>query len=313
MREDVLIADVVPDEVVAALRADFTVYPLWLINDRSKFFASIGRQIRGLVTTWQMGFSAALISKLPTLQVISVYGTGDQSLDLEAARSRGIVVMNTAIDGTDACVAEMAMTFALVLGRRVIEADRFVRDGSWLDAPFPATNHFGGKCAGIVGLGFIGRQIAKRAEAFAMTIAYHDVMPLTDVPYQFYPDLNQLAEDSDVLFVSCRGGPEANGMINARILDSLGPRGYLVHIAQARFYDEEALLLALRGRKIAGAAIDIFPNEPKVNPEFLTLDNVILSPHVGAITHEVLARRAELAVNNLKMFFSGGSLTSRVV
>lgn len=313
MNTDVLILDALPAEVVDALHADFTVHRLGHAPDGTALPAEVLQRIRGVITTWDKGFSSDVLALLPRLEVISVWGTGHEHLDLQAAQERGIVVTNTAADGTDACVADMAMAFALALARRMIDADRFVRSGSWLAERFPLTTHIGRKKAGIVGLGFIGRQIAKRAEAFGMTVVYNGIEPVVGVAYDYVRDLEEMASAVDFLFVSCRGEHDADGMISSGVLDALGSRGYLIHIAQARFYDEQALISALRTRAIAGAAIDMFPNQPEVNPELLKLDNVILSPHIGASTHEVLIRRAELTVSNLKMFFANGSPESRLV
>ena len=180
------------------------------------------------------------------------------------------------------------------------------------DAVTPTT-HLGGKQAGIVGLGFIGRQIARRAEAFGMTVSYADIAPVADVPYAYVDSAERLASEVDVLFVSCRGGRESDGLIDARVLEALGPAGYLVHIAQARFYNERDLVAALKEGNIAGAAIDIFPDEPRVHPALPALDNVILSSHVGAITNEILARRAELVATNLRQLLDGDDFAARLV
>jgi hydroxypyruvate reductase len=312
MNENVLIVDVLPDGLNNALEQRFVLHRLWLAPNRQAFFAQVGNLIRGVVTTWQTGFSSALLDQLPSLKIISVYGTGDQSLDLVAASNRGIIVSNTSQDGTDACVADLAIGFAITLARRIIDADRYVRSGRWREAPYAPTVHLRGKTAGIVGLGYIGQEIARRAKAFGMSVVYHDRTPIAGIPYRFIVDLRQMAAEVDFLFVANRGGPEAEGLINGRVLEALGPKGYLIHIAQAQFYDQSAVISALRQGSIAGAAIDIFDGEPQIDPAFQELDNVILSPHIGAITVEVLARRIELTVGNLTAFFDGRSISSRL-
>lgn len=312
MGAELLVVDAVPAASLDALEADFVAHKLWLATDRSALLRRVGNRVRAIVTNWQTGFDAALLAALPHVEIVSVYGTGDQALDLPAAKARRITVVNTQQDGTDAAVADLTLGFILVLARRIMEADCFVRAGHWRSAAFAPTTDLSGKTVGIVGLGYIGSQIARRAKAFDMVVCYHDVAAIPNVAYAFCPDLVDMASEADFMVVSCRGGPEANGMINARVLDALGPKGFLIHVAQARFYDEPALIAALRGRRIAGAAIDIFPDEPGIHAAYYDLDNVILSPHVGAITRELLDRRAAIVVRNIKDHFAGRPLSARL-
>jgi lactate dehydrogenase-like 2-hydroxyacid dehydrogenase len=214
--KELLIVDAVPPAVIDQLRLEFVLHHLWRAEDPNRLLSEVGPHVRGLVTNWQAGFSSELLDHLPRLEVISVYGTGTEKLDLDAAKARRIAVTNTELDGTDACVADVAIGFAIALARRIIPADRFVRDGLWSKCSFPPTTDFRDKTVGIVGLGFIGRQIAKRAQAFDTSVAYYDIASVSD-EYRYFDDLPSLAKSSDFLFVSCRGGPEANGIINEAI------------------------------------------------------------------------------------------------
>lgn len=314
MKPDVIIADRVPDLIYQRAEAAFRIHKLWPLADKRAGLAELRDQARGLITTFQAGFDAELLGALPKLEVISVYGTGAQpTFDLPGAKARGIAVANTGTDGTDGAVADLAMGMLLCLARQIARADQFVRAGSWQRRAFSPTVNVAGKVAGIVGLGFVGRQIAKRLAGFDVDIRYFGPRQHPNVPYAYYSDLVKLAADVDFLFVSCRGGPEISGLIDARVLEALGPDGLYIHTAQARIYDEAALIAALQENRIGGAALDTYHVEPKINPAFLGMDNVLLSPHLGAMTQEILDRRCEMVVANLQAHFSGGPVPCRLV
>ncbi len=313
MKPHVIALAELPPAILDTLNGDVVIHNLWSAKDKAGLLTSLRDEARGILTTWQKGFDGDVIRALPRLEVISVYGTGEQSnFDLGAARERGVVVTNTAADGTDACVADLTVGLLLGLARRISDADRFVRAGEWPGRRFPLSVNVSGKRAGILGLGYIGRQIARRLEGFDMKIGYCNTSRLNSGDYVFYRTPAELAANSDFLIVSCRGGPETTGLINGDVLTALGPSGLYIHTAQARIYDEKALLDALRERRIAGAAIDTFDDEPSVNPDFFKLDNVLLSPHAGASTGELIRRRCEIAAENLKAHFAGTPLSSRI-
>jgi lactate dehydrogenase-like 2-hydroxyacid dehydrogenase len=202
-------------------------------------------------------------------------------------------------------VAELCIGSLLALLRRLPQADRFVREGRWATAHFPLATSLAGTHVGIVGMGRIGKEIARRLEMFGVALAYHG---RTDqrLAWRYEADLAALARDSDILIVVARGGADTKHLIDARVLDALGPTGYLVNVARGSLVDEGALLAALEQGTIAGAALDVFDNEPDIDPRFCALENVMLTPHVGSATHETRAAMAQLMLDNVRSWFRSG-------
>jgi lactate dehydrogenase-like 2-hydroxyacid dehydrogenase len=202
-------------------------------------------------------------------------------------------------------VAELCIGSLLSLLRRLPQADRYVREGRWAQANFPLTASLAGKQVGIVGLGRIGKDIARRLEPFGVTLAYHGRSD-QQLAWRFEPDLVALARDVDILIVAAPGGRETARMISAPVLDALGPQGILVNVARGSLVDEEALLAALKEKRIAGAALDVFDNEPDIDARFFGLENVLLTPHLGSATRETRAAMAQLMLDNLRSWFTSG-------
>jgi lactate dehydrogenase-like 2-hydroxyacid dehydrogenase len=201
------------------------------------------------------------------------------------------------------------MLFSLV--RRIPEAQAFVKSAAWSQAPFAVTTTLAGKQIGIAGMGRIGQDLAKRLEPFKVKIAYTGPSRKA-LPYDYYPDIKALALASDVLILACPASPETDRMINAEVLDALGSSGFLLNIARGSVVDEGALLVALQQKKIAGAALDVFDNEPNPNPGLLNLDNVLLTPHIGSATVETRQLMTNLAIDNLKAFYNQQPLLTEV-
>ncbi|HLH87954.1 MAG TPA: 2-hydroxyacid dehydrogenase [Xanthobacteraceae bacterium] len=240
------------------------------------------------VTTGMRGFDEAMMAAVPDLGLIVSQGVGLERIDLAAARRRGIAVCHTPDELTeDVAEAAIALTFAIM--RRVVEADHFVRAGRWLKERMAPSTRVAGKTMGIVGLGKIGRSIAARATALGMTVAYHGRRQQADAPYTYVGDPRELAATADVLVLSCVGDAGTRHLIGAAALEALGPAGYLVNVARGSVVDEAALLDALEQGRIAGAALDVFADEPRIDPRFLALGNVVLQPHSASITHETRA------------------------
>jgi lactate dehydrogenase-like 2-hydroxyacid dehydrogenase len=232
-------------------------------------------------------------------------------IDLDAAKQRKIIVTNTP-DVLNDCVADCAMALVLNTLRKFPQSDAYLRGGNWTKSPYPLCTSLGGKVMGVLGLGRIGEAIAKRAQAFGMTIRYHN-RNRKDVPYPYDPDPATLAKNSDVLLIVTPGGPETNKLVNARVLDALGPQGYLVNIARGSVIDEPVLLRYLQEKRIAGAGLDVFADEPRVPPEFFTLENAVLFPHVGSATVETRKAMGDLQIENLRLHFAGKPVKTRVV
>jgi lactate dehydrogenase-like 2-hydroxyacid dehydrogenase len=207
----------------------------------------------------------------------------------------------------------MGFGLLVALARRLAEADRYVRDGKWAAAPgmsFPLGRQVSGARLGVVGLGRIGRTIARRAGGFDMDVRYHTRRPVADAPWRHEPDLKALAGWADFLVVITAGGAGTRHLIDAGVLDALGPEGYLVNVARGSVVDEQALVRALQDKRIAGAALDVFEREPHVPPELLAMDNVLLAPHIASSTVQTRQAMAQRVLDNLRAFFAGETMPS---
>jgi lactate dehydrogenase-like 2-hydroxyacid dehydrogenase len=296
----------------AQLAAEFDLCPLWQQANPADYLAIHGKEFVGLVTSGVVGADAAMLDAMPALQVIANRGVGCDKIDLDAARRRGIVVSNTPGVLTD-CVADLAIGALIAVARKLCVADRFVRQGEWLNRVFPLTTKVSGKKLGIVGMGRIGRAIAQRADGFAMEIRYHSRTELSDLPWSYEPLLPALARWADFLVVSAPGGPQTRHLISAEVIAALGPSSFLINVSRGSLVDESALTEALVAGQIAGAALDVFKKEPKVPERLLALENVVLLPHIASGTIETFAAMENLVLENLRSFFSCGRLLTPVI
>jgi lactate dehydrogenase-like 2-hydroxyacid dehydrogenase len=273
--------------------------------------AEIAPRIRGIAAAGESVVPRELIAQLPALEVISVFGVGYDGVDVKAAHERGIPVTNTPDVLTDD-VADLGLALLLSIARRVPQADRHVRDGRWVDGPFMLTRKVSGARLGIVGLGRIGQAIARRAEGFGMSIAYTARSEKPASGYRFFPTPQALAAEVDFLMVITPGGAGTRGLIDASVLAALGPKGFLVNVARGSVVDQPALVQALQQGVIAGAALDVYADEPNVPPELRAMDNVVLTPHMASGTWETRRAMADLAFGNLKAHFAGEPLLTPV-
>jgi len=291
-------------EIQAQLDAEFRCVGLADLEREPGLADEIG----AIVTRSNQDVPEDVVRRLPALEIIATCGVGYDLIPRALAARRGIVVANTP-DVLNAAVAELCIGSLLALLRRLPQADRYVRTGRWTAAGFPLATSLAGKHVGIVGMGRIGKEIARRLEMFGVALAYHG---RTDqqLAWRYEADLATLARDCDILIVVAPGGADTKHLIDARVLDALGPAGYLVNVARGSLVDEQALLVALERGGIAGAALDVFDNEPDIDPRFFALDNVMLTPHVGSATRETRAAMAQLMLDNVRAWFrSGRALT----
>jgi lactate dehydrogenase-like 2-hydroxyacid dehydrogenase len=272
--------------------------------------AALRARVRAIVTRGNYAVPRSVIERLPRLGVIASMGVGYDLIDLAAAREHGVLVSNTP-DVLNDAVAELCIGLLFSLLRRLPQADRHVRSGAWKEAVFPLATTLAAKQVGIVGLGRIGKDIARRLAPFGVSIAYHG---RTDqqLHWPWQPDLLALARDSDVLILIAPGGEGTRQLVDAAVLDALGPQGYLINVGRGSVVDEAALIAALAGRRIAGAALDVFENEPDIDERFFALDNVMLTPHIGSATNETRAAMARLTLGNLRQFFQDGTVLTPV-
>jgi lactate dehydrogenase-like 2-hydroxyacid dehydrogenase len=295
-----------PPEVQARIDAEFERLD---VQDLERDPARAG-DIRAIVTRSNLEVPAALVERLPKLEIIATNGVGYELIPLALAARRGIAVSNTP-DVLNAAVAELCIGSLLALLRQLPQADRYVREGRWRGASFPLTSSLAGKQVGIVGLGRIGKDIARRLAPFGVALAYHGRSD-QQLAWRFEADLMALARDVDVLIVAAPGGAETARMIDASVLEALGPKGILVNVARGSLVDEEALLAALAQKRIAGAALDVFDREPDIDARFFGLENVLLMPHIGSATHETRAAMAQLMLDNLRSWFGSGRVLTPV-
>jgi lactate dehydrogenase-like 2-hydroxyacid dehydrogenase len=295
--------------VIDGLEQHFTVRAPADAADQEAFFRAFGPRIRGVATGSHTNVDAAYMDRLPRLEIIANYGVGYDTVDAAEAGRRGIVVTNTPDVLTEE-VADLAVALMLAAIRQLPQADRYLREGKWLERPFPLTATLRGRKVGILGLGRIGRAIARRLEAFGLEIAYHGRSPQSDAPYHYYPTLAEMAHDVHVLMAVAPGGAGTKHIVNAEVLKALGPDGVLVNVGRGSVVDEQALIAALKAGTILTAGLDVFEDEPRVPPELIALDNVVLLPHVGSGSHHTRDAMGQLVVENLVSWFSGkGPLT----
>lgn len=296
--------------LAATLREDFAA--ALLPADRTDpGFAAVAEAARIVVTSGRTGVDADLIERMPRLEAVVNFGVGYDTTDVDAASRRGIVVSHTPDVLTD-CVADTALGLLLDVFRGFSAADRFVRAGRWEASAFPLTRRFSGSRLGILGLGRIGRAIAARADAFGVQVSYSGRRPVEGVPYRFVPDPVALARESDALVVAVAGGAGTVGLVDAAVIDALGPEGYLVNIARGSVVDEDALVAALEAGRLGGAGLDVFADEPHVPSALLGRDDVVLLPHLGSGTVDTRADMAALVLDNLRAYLADGRLVTPV-
>jgi len=312
MKPDIVLTTRIFPPTQAILEKEFTCHKLHEASDREALLKEVAPRVRAVATFGAAGANAQLMDALPKLELISNFGVGVDAIDLDAAKKRGIIVTNTP-DVLNDCVADTAMALTLNVMRKYPQAEAYLRSGFWAArGDYPLTTSLGGKSMGILGLGRIGEAIAKRALAFGMKIRYHN-RSRKDVPYPYDADAVALAKNSDVLMIATPGGSATKAMVGAKVLEALGPKGYVVNIARGSVIDEPVLLQYLQQNKIAGAGLDVFANEPRISPAFFALDNAVIFPHVGSATNETRTAMGNLQIENLRLHFAGKPARTRVV
>lgn len=307
--EVVVLSRLGPPPIMEALEANYVLHRLWEADDRQAAL-NAASAARGLVTTGAIGADSALMDALPALEVISINGVGLDAVDLSAAKARGVAVGYTPGVLTEG-VADMAVALIMAASRRVVEGDRFVRDGTWAGGAKLALGwSIRSKTVGFLGFGRIGREIASLLEVFGIRALYHEPQPLSDVAASYCDDLTVMAGESDVLVVCCAGGPGTANLVDAKVLAALGPSGLLVNVARGSVVREPDLVKALEAGQLGGAALDVFADEPKVPDALLAMDNVVLTPHIASGTTETRMAMGRLVLDNLEAFFAGKPLVT---
>ena len=277
---------------------------------RAAAIAEHGKKFRALLTIGVIGITPEEIAAMPALELICCMGAGYEGLPLEVTRARGIATANGA--GTnDDCVADHAFGLLIGIVRGFRTLDRLCREGVWREA-LPQPPNVSGKKLGILGLGTIGQKIAKRAAAFDMEIGYHNRKPREGAAHRYFDDLKSMAAWADIVVVATPGGAATRHLVNAEVLDALGPRGYLANIGRGSVVDTEALAAALRANRIAGAALDVYESEPKPPEQLIGLDNVLLTPHLAGWSPEATQASVDRFLANAEGHFAGRGVVSPV-
>jgi lactate dehydrogenase-like 2-hydroxyacid dehydrogenase len=292
-------------EVQKELEARYRVH-------KKEDFEKVAGIVRGCVTNGHSGPPPAMIDRMPKLEIIGSASVGYDGIPVEYARSKGIPVTNTPEVLNDD-VADLAIALMIMTARKLVVTDRYVRSGRWpKEGEYPLASRASGKRVGILGMGRIGREIGKRAEAMNNKVAYHSRRPVADVPWTHYPSLVELAKNSDFLIVIIPSTPETQKIVSKDVIEALGPDGILVNVARGAVVDEDALVAALVSGKLGGAGLDVFANEPQVPEVLFGMDNVVLQPHVGSATHETRRAMSQLVLDNLDAHFAGRPLLTEI-
>jgi len=311
-KPELLVMGELPGWDLAPLAEAFTLHLLWLAADPAALLAEVSPRIQGIVTKGEIGASAAMMAAMPRLGIVACYGVGVDAIDRAHCAARGIPVTNTPDVLTEE-VADMGFALLLAAARQVLAADAWVRDGSWVaKGPMPLTRRVWGKRLGIVGLGRIGRAVARRAEGFGMPVSYSGRTPQPALPYRWVPTPAALAPTVDILLCAAAGGAATERLIDRAAIEALPPGAIFVNISRGSCVDEPALLAALREGRIAAAGLDVFWNEPAIDPEFLALPNLVLAPHAASGTEETRRAMGQLMRDNVAAFFAGRPLLTEI-
>ncbi|MEM1384403.1 MAG: 2-hydroxyacid dehydrogenase [Pseudomonadota bacterium] len=304
------IAPMMP-HVEAALAGAYAVHRFWEAPEGAALLAELGPRIRAVATDGHAGCAPEILQALPALEIIASYGVGYDAIDIPACKARGVRVTNTPEVLNDA-MAEITLGLMIALCRRIPQADAHVRAGRWPADGFPLTGELTGAKVGILGLGRIGKEIARRCQVFKMQVVYHGRSEQPHQPYPFYADLEAMAHDVDWLVVIAPGSAETAGIVSRRVMEALGPSGALVNVARGSLVDEKAMVALLAEGKLGAAALDVFEREPEVPEPLWAMENVVLSPHQGSATHKTRAAMGDLVVRNLAAHFAGDPLPTPV-
>jgi lactate dehydrogenase-like 2-hydroxyacid dehydrogenase len=302
---DILLPKPMIATVIEALAPVFEVHRGWRMADAA--IAGIGGRVRGIANDNGSVVDRGLIERLPKLEIIANFGVGYDTVDVAAAAARGIVVTNTPDVLTEE-VADTAIGLLLMTVRELSAAERYLRDRRWpADGPYPVTRgSMRNRTVGIAGLGRIGGAIARRLEAMHVPVVYHTRSPRAGVTYRHYPDLTAMAADVDTLIFVLPGGAATRHLVDAELLQALGPDGVLINVGRGSTVDEAALVEALANGTILAAGLDVYPNEPEVSDALIALPNVVLLPHVASASVHTRQAMGQLVVDNLTSWFETG-------
>jgi hydroxypyruvate reductase len=311
MKKQILQIGPLLPETMRDLEATYTVHRYDLAADKKKLLSEITPDVSAIATRGDYALGEEIMCSLPNLKLIASSGAGFDGIDAKAAKANGVTVTNTPGIVSE-CVADVAMALVLTTIRRTLVHDRFVRSGEWRLKKPVLTEKVWGERLGIIGLGGIGKAIARRASAFKMPVAYYGRHQQQSVDYQYFNDLVELARWARVLVVAVPGGNSTAGLVSREVIDTLGPDGVLVNVSRGSVVDEPYLVDALVSKRLAGAGLDVFADEPNVPEQLLGLDTVVLQPHIGSGSNYTRVAMGQLLLDNMDAFFAGRSLLSPI-
>jgi lactate dehydrogenase-like 2-hydroxyacid dehydrogenase len=305
-KADVLLIGPKKPVIFDGLAPAFNLHCLVDAKDKEAFLSGLAERVRAFaVSVSSETVDGPLMARFPKLEIVSTFAVGYDHVDAKWAGEHGIVVSNTPDVLTEE-VADTALGLLLCTVREFPQAERHLRAGKWLEKGYrlsPATLR--DRTVGLVGMGAIGQAIARRLDAFKVPVVYHTRRPRADVPYRHYPDLMAMARDVDILLVIVPGGPSTQNMINAQVLDALGPDGIFINMARGSVVDELALIKALQQKRILSAGLDVYANEPRVPKELIEMENVVLFPHLGSASEATRRAMDQVVVDNLLAWGAG--------
>ncbi len=289
--------------IVKGIETGCTLYKAVDAKDRDAFVAEHG-QVRAIACAQGL-MSASLLERFPKLQIVSSFGVGYDHIDVKYAAAHGITVTNTPEVLTEE-VADTALGLLLCTVREFPQAERHLRAGHWVKKAYPLSKAtLRDRTVGMVGMGRIGQAIARRLDAFGVPVVYHTRQPRPGLKQRHYPKLVDMARDVDTLMVIVPGGAATANIINAEVLDALGPNGILINMARGSVVDEPVLIKALKDKRILAAGLDVFAKEPEVPEELLAMDNVVLFPHVGSGSEYTRQKMDQLVADNILAWAAG--------
>jgi lactate dehydrogenase-like 2-hydroxyacid dehydrogenase len=298
--------------IVDGLSAVFTVHQARTAADAEPTLATAAPRVRAIAVAGPPGRAeSSLMERLPGLEIVSSFGVGYDNIDAKWAGEHGIVVTNTPDVLTEE-VADTAIGLLLSTVRQFPQAERYLRAGKWPQGDYPLSQSLHDRTVGVVGMGRIGKAIARRLDAMKVPVVYHTRRPQADLPYRHYPELIAMARDADVLLVITPGGPETRNLINAEVLQALGPNGILINMSRGSVVDEEALIAALKAKTILTAGLDVFAKEPQVPQDLIDMDHIVLFPHLGSASVHTRRAMEQLVVDNLLAWNAGKAPISPV-
>ncbi len=305
-KTDILLIGASKPVIVNGLSPHTNLHKLFEAKDREAFLSEVAPKIRGMAVAYTANkVDGPFMSRFPKLEIVASFGVGYDHVDAKWAGEHGIVVTNTP-DVLNEEVADTALGLLLCTVRELPQADKYLRAGRWVEKGYPLSRAtLRDRTVGVVGMGRIGKAIARRLEAFGVPVVYHARNPQKDVSYKYYADLVAMARDVDTLMVIVPGGAATRNLINRQVLEALGPNGILINMARGSVVDEPVLIEALKSKTIMAAGLDVFVNEPHVPAELIAMDNVVLLPHLGSASEHTRRAMDQLVVDNLLAWFSG--------